>query len=173
MDFDHYGNLLVEVNGFPAVKPSPWLFSDGMGFADEAVWWSSAWGKRPVPHEGLDLVQFTLGAGVQGVFSGFLIVAPVSGVVVDICDDFLAETVWLNPDGQPQHLVLLSHIEPWVVPGQRLVCGDPVGVVCFPVNNVPLHLHLSLLEGQWQRMKALTWDEVHGQSHARFVYPSF
>jgi hypothetical protein len=60
-----------------------------------------------------------------------------------------------------------------VVVGQRLCCGDPVGVVDYPPCTVPLHLHLSVLTGDWQSIETLSWDTVHRQSHARFTDPSF
>ncbi len=172
MDFDQYGQLLITVNK-QDVASSSWLFVDGMGFADEAVWWPSLWQKRPNPHEGLDLVRFSLGSKEKDVFPGFLVISPVSGVVVDICTDFLDKTVWINPENQPDHLVLLSHMQPFVFPGQNVICGDPVGIISFTDRDIPLHLHLSVLRGQWQLIKKLSWQEIHQQRHARFIYPVF
>lgn len=173
MDFNCYGRLLLEANGLSYCDGPPWVFKGGMSFTDSAVWWPSDWLARPVPHEGLDLVHFQTDRGLQMVEAGFMVVAPVSGVVVEICHDYLAKTVWLSADHDSGKLVVLCHIKPKVVVGQRLCCGDPVGVVDYPPCTVPLHLHLSVLTGDWQSIETLSWDTVHRQSHARFTDPSF
>jgi len=173
MDFEQYGRVVLEANGLAYRGVSPWLFADGMGFLDTAVWWPSTWELRPVPHEGLDLVQFTGTSGIKEVGAGFLVVSPVNGVVVEICNDYLAKTVWVTNANKAEHLIALSHVSPMVSTGQRLICGDPVGRITYPVTTVPHHLHLSVLAGKWQAIKRLDWDGVHGQSGVRFIDPCF
>lgn len=173
MNFAEYCGLLLEANGVIATGVSPFIIADGMGLGDDAVWWPSVWQKRPVAHEGIDLVRFRTASGVASVFRGFRIISPVSGTVVAICADFLDKTVWLNPDTQPDVLVLLSHLDPRVTPGQRLVCGDAIGFINYAVSNVPSHLHLSVLAGDWRSISVLDWQGVHDQPFAHFVQPSF
>ncbi len=173
MNFDKYCVLLLEANGVNAPGVSPFIISDGMGLGDDAVWWDSSWDKRPVPHEGIDLVRFKTSSGVVSVFRGFRIISPVSGTVVGISPDFLDKTVWLNPDGRPDVVVVLAHLAPQVTLGQRLVCGDAVGLIDYKVRGVPLHLHVSMLTGAWRSIPVLDWRGVHAQQVAHFVQPSF
>jgi hypothetical protein len=167
----YYGELLIAVNLLNFEESSFWIFDDGMAFNNERIWWGPGDRKRRFPHEGLDFVRFTVGKETHNVFAGFLVPAPVSGTVVNICDDFLDKTVWMSCEKQPGRLVLLAHVHPLVVPGQYVVCGDPVGIITHAMSSVPHHIHLSVLEGQWQLIKVLTWDEMHQQTHARFVDP--
>lgn len=171
MDFYQYGKLLLEANGQAFTSSSPWVFTGGMGFGDEDVWWPSKLKVRPVPHEGLDLVSFKGDLGVKELPGGFRVVSPVAGVVVGRCPDFLAETVWIRLETEPAKMILLAHVNPTVTVGQRLVCGDLVGVVSYPVTNVPLHLHLSVLVGVWQSLAELTWEEVHYAPQLKFINP--
>ncbi len=174
MDLNQYGKLLLEVNDCGYCGASPWVFADGMGFNDEAVWWGSKWEKRPVAHEGVDFVQFTdtLGRLVR-MSLGFVVVSPVAGVVVGVCNDYLAQTLWVRVDQHPQRVVALCHLQTHVRCGQRLCCGDPVGKISYQVKNVPLHLHLSVLFGDWQSMPDLTWEVIHHENYTTFVYPDF
>ncbi len=171
MDFDQYVKLLLEANGQAFRSSSPWIFTDGMGFGDESVWWPSKLKVRPVPHEGLDLVSFRGDFGVKPLFAGFRVVSPVAGVVVGICPDFLAETVWIRSETGVKKVILLAHVDPAVTLGQRLGCGDPVGVISYPVTNVPLHLHLSVLVGALQSLPAMTWEDVHCTAQVKFISP--
>lgn len=174
MYLNQYGKILLEVNGWHCHDSSSWVFTDGMGFGDEAVWWHSKWPKRPVGHEGLDFVQFNDGDGcLVNMFAGFVVISPVTGVVVGLCDDYLAQTLWIRIDQYPQKLVVLSHLHASVTVGDRLCCGDPIGDISYEVKNVPLHLHVSVLSGDWESLPKLTWAEVHRQSLVKFIYPSF
>lgn len=167
----YYGKLLIDVNVSRFEDSSFWIFDDGMVFNNEKIWWGGRDRERRFPHEGLDFVKFTVGEKTRGVFAGFLVPAPVSGIVVTICDDFLDKTVWMSCEKQVNCLVLLAHVHPLVVPGQNVVCGDPVGIITYAMSSIPHHLHFSVLEGQWQLIRNLTWTGIHQQAHARFVDP--
>ena len=171
MFLEYYGELLIKANVSTFEEESCWIFDGGMGFGDAIMWWSPRRRKRRLPHEGLDFVRFTLGQKTQDVSVGFLVVAPVSGIVEGICDDFLDKTVWLSCEKKSDCLVLLSHLHPLVVSGQYVICGDPVGIIMYAEGSVPCHLHLSVLEGQWRLIRVLTWDEIQQQTHARLVKP--
>lgn len=164
----------MEANWYPPLDSGHWQLCDGMGFLEMAVWWESAWPKRPFAYEGLDLREFADGATlVLTVFKGFRVVSPVSGVIVGIFKDFLAETVWIQDSNCPDRVVLLGHVCPTVAVGEWVCCGDVVGDLSYVDRQVPLHLHLSVLSGEWQRIKDRFWAGLLRQNYAQFIYPTF
>lgn len=85
---------LVQHNGLDFHR---WVFLPGMGFGETEKWWDD--GKRPTPHEGLDLCLFEdRTGGICCLNTGDGIPAIHDGTVKGVIKDFLGETVIVAHD---------------------------------------------------------------------------
>ncbi|MFH1217344.1 MAG: hypothetical protein V1706_12655 [Pseudomonadota bacterium] len=171
---DEYGKLLVPLNSalqrkFVALQVLP-----GMGFGDPEKWWCTN-GKRPRPHEGVDICCYVddsqqhclLGESIQVPFFS-------DGKVIAITKDFHASSVFVRERaGEIGHSVAVySHILPVVQCGCKVMKGGPAGMVAPSTGPVPPHLHLSLLKifPGFPR-EHLNWDFLNRCDGSIFVNP--
>lgn len=129
-----------------------WHFLDGMSFKESNKWWADC-GKRPVPHEGVDLLSFVDKSAKIKRLAGDIILPPVQkGVVAKTFPDFLGQTIILkhdliNSEGCYLHSAF-GHVEPLrrYLPGDLVEEGQPLAVLATDNdhNNIPPHLHISI-----------------------------
>lgn len=142
---------LLHVNKISEYGFKTWLIEPGMGFRDSNKWWGK-FGKRPSPHEGVDLRKYNDHQGkTRTLKPGSLIPVIWSGQVKKVMDDLVAKTVIIShkiPDSFGKNLhTFYSHINPGktIQIGAMLSSGAIVGQIAAPqrFSKCPSHLHLS------------------------------
>lgn len=87
---------IVQINKLPISDSREWLFYPGMLFGSCAKWWAD-WKIRYTAHEGLDITFYRTLIGDIGSFDPTVMVpAMADGTVLNICDDFLGQSVIIN-----------------------------------------------------------------------------
>lgn len=145
-----------------------------MAFNDLECWWPTFQKKRPQPHEGIDFFCYEDSLGKVHYLTQHLVPAPCHGRVVALCPDFLGRSVFLQAEKQDgkSGMYVLAHISPHVHVGQILNEGDGVGEVAAVKGDVPAHLHVSFLQGDWRDLpEKLSWSAILAQKKLRFVRP--
>ncbi|MBF0468424.1 MAG: hypothetical protein HQK61_06010 [Desulfamplus sp.] len=88
------------INNLPISDAGEWLFYPGMLFGSHAKWWAD-WGCRYTPHEGVDIAFYrtsnkhyrTFNKDIATLDSTVMVPAMADGVILNICDDFLGQSV--------------------------------------------------------------------------------
>jgi hypothetical protein len=110
-----FTQYLVQQNNLDRQNFFRWAFRPGMGFGETEKWWDI--GKRPTPHEGLDLCFFNDPSGtLRHLCGGDRIPAIYDGTVKGVIKDFLGHTVVVAHDIFDSHgkplLTLYAHTIP-------------------------------------------------------------
>lgn len=171
---DGFGVLFAGTNTQDGHPFRRWLFQPGMGYGEWEFWWPAPGQKRPRAHEGIDFFCYEDGRDRIHSVAQSLVPMPSRAVVIALCTDFLGQSVFLLPDqlAPKRGILVLAHMAPCVQVGQRLQQGDIVGRVAATSGEVPAHLHVSFLEGDWRDLPAkLSWPALLGQQKLRFVRP--
>jgi hypothetical protein len=129
-----------------------WLFQPGMLFQAEVTWWGDQ-GRRPAPHEGLDLCCFEDAGGNEKTLDQHTqIPAAFAGQVVKIERDFLGQSIYMShaifADGGRRLLSAFGHTVPResLQVGSQVAAGEIIAALSgFPRKKTALvpHLHLS------------------------------
>lgn len=171
---DNFGSLFLAVNGQGEHGFGRWVFQPGMAYGDAEFWWSSNQKKRPRSHEGIDFFCYEDSRGMSHSLGRSLVPAPCGGDVIGLCRDFLGQSLFLLADHStsPKGVFVLAHIASDARVGQRVRQGGILGRIAFGRGEVPGHLHVSFLQGDWRDLPGeLSWPALLDQQKLRFVRP--
>jgi hypothetical protein len=158
-----------------------WGFHPGMLFGAAIKWWGDQ-GRRPAPHEGLDLYRFADAAGLTKTVDQLTIIpAAFAGQVVKIHRDFLGQSIFMShaifvPDGR-RLITAFGH----TVPREILPIGGPVaaGEIIATISGFPgkatdllPHLHLTFAWAPEDVSPAqLTWENLGNDPGITLIDP--
>lgn len=160
-----------------------WVFYPGMLPESRLKWWGD-FKNRPGAHEGIDICFYRTRFGqIRHLPAGALVPAWSSGTVLNICDDFLGNTLVVAPEPFvseiTQVLEVYSHLSVCddISPGTELRAGqiiaktadtNAIGSVLSP------HLHLSCIEVPAHiRASALNWSLFPWREKVNVMNPVF
>ena len=158
-----------------------WIFHPGMLFQAEGRWWGDQ-GRRPAPHEGLDLYRFADAAGMtKTVDQHTKIPAAFAGQVVKIHRDFLGQSIYMShvifaADGR-QLISAFGHTVPreTLTIGGSVAAGEIIAAISgFPGKHTDLlpHLHLTFAWGPVDLSPAqLTWENLGNDPGITLIDP--
>ncbi len=141
-------------------KVSDWLFHPGMLFQSPFKWWQNhnnfENGKRKTLHEGIDILFYKdKNRQIQKLKPGALIPAATDGKIINICNDFLGQSIIvLCKSTYQQKLDLIfvyAHIlpDPKVKIGNNIKQGEIIASIAVTLKKktaISPHLHLSAME---------------------------
>lgn len=186
--FFTYLETLAQTNGLGDGKPVQWLFYPGMLFLSPLRWWGSAWPEhqtvRASVHEGLDITYYrTVNGHVKQFAPSIQVPALDNGVVLNICNDFLGQTLVVEPcPGSASNTrVIFTYAHITAEPGLKI--QDPVkknqviAKVCDAScknPEMPSHLHFSCFEVDKKiPLPDLNWDLFSASGTTRMINPLF
>jgi hypothetical protein len=160
--FSDYLETIVQINGLKKdLKRSQgsgvkvqWLFHSGMLFLSRDKWWGN-FKHRSSEHEGIDICFYRSGHGKTQCFDDSIKVPAMDGgVIVNICNDFLGQTIVIQhqkDNGEKRQILFIyAHITPSqnIKPGQDIKKSSVIARVCNTHKNpqLPPHLHFSCIE---------------------------
>jgi hypothetical protein len=130
-----------------------WVLHPAMLFGSNHKWWDD-FGERNTAHEGLDLCCYRTNDGdIQYLNESTKVPVIFAGRVVEVCSDFLGESVFVSHDiynsNKRRLHTIYGHIKPGdnVCPGARLNEGDIIGILSNKRKSsgvIPYHLHISI-----------------------------
>lgn len=153
--FTKFLGSLSRLNKLEKKGPVQWYFYPGMLFSTMDKWWGN-FGFRATLHEGIDITYYSDGSGTLCQFNSHTrIPALKSGMVLNICDDFLGKSIIIEPFHRHHaldsrilfiyaHIVPLQHIHQGCV----VMEDEPIATVSHTRKNpqLPPHLHFSCIE---------------------------
>jgi hypothetical protein len=144
--------FLVQENHLSERGFRAWVFDPEMLYGAARMWWSDR-GRRPLPHEGLDLCLYRgLTPAIRRLDVDTRVPAMYDGSVVRLSDDFIGRSVMVAcrfPDRPGVTYALYGHTRPrpGLAVGQGVRQGEVVAQLA-PVtrarSRVWPHLHVSL-----------------------------
>jgi murein DD-endopeptidase MepM/ murein hydrolase activator NlpD len=158
-----------------------WLFHPGMLFGAQLKWWGDQ-GRRPAPHEGLDLYRFADAAGrTQALDQLTQIPAAFAGRVVKILPDFLGQSIFMShavfaPDGR-QLITAFGHTVPrdFLPIGAAVAAGEIIAAISGfsgKAADLPPHLHLTFAWAPADLSPAqLTWENLGRDAAITLIDP--
>jgi murein DD-endopeptidase MepM/ murein hydrolase activator NlpD len=166
-----YSRQLVECNGLGEAGFARWTFHPGMLFRAQEKWWGD-WGRRPTPHEGIDLVLYTDEPGrLLELDESTRIPVMFDGEVVKIEKDYLGQSVYVDhgiDDGHGRRLwTMYGHTRPadHVRPGERVRRGEVIARLTKKKTKTTgprPHLHLTMTwVSQERALGELRWETLH------------
>ena len=163
-----FTQLILKQNSWCEAAFSKWIFSPGMLFQSIDKWWGD-FGKRPTPHEGLDLCLYEdTGGRLHHLNASTQIPVIADCRVVKIMDDFLGKTVMLEHDLPEKDgglfLTIFGHAKPDknLCVDDRFKKGDVICTVSEPEKlKILPHLHITMAKVLQQNTYAgLNWDTI-------------
>ena len=154
MSFTTYLNQIAHCNNLsPNIQ---WLFYPGMLQDSPDKWWDD-FKYRHAIHEGIDICFFKCPSDnkIKTLGPKAPIPAMASGIVRNVCPDFLGQTIVVEPDGfesEPRRiLTIYSHQtpEPGILPGKRVMENQIISRIFdtrLKKSKLLSHLHLSWIE---------------------------
>ncbi len=152
-DFTQYLAALASANRLG--HDIEWVFYPGMLPESRLKWWGD-FTTRPAAHEGIDICFYRTRTGqIRHLPPGAPVPAWSSGTVLNICDDFLGNTLVVAPEsvasGGTRVLEVYSHLSvcETIRPGSGLQTGQIIARIAdtHAIGSVlSPHLHLSCIE---------------------------
>lgn len=180
--FSDFLSAISQVNGLGNGGKVDWLFHCGMLFSSREKWWGD-FGFRHSVHEGIDITYFrTPQKQLQCFDDSIRIPAMEDGILINICDDFLGQTLVVEHgstrDSNRQILFAYAHIipEPHMKKGRIIKKQELIARVCDTRKNplLPPHLHFSCFEvGQTVPCEHLDWTLFSNNFKANPIHPFF
>ncbi len=181
--FSKYLDTLSRLNNLGDGKPVRFLFHHGMLFSSQAKWWGD-FGLRASIHEGIDITYYI---DAQENFHNFdesiRVPAMESGIVLNICDDFLGQSIVIEPfrstgKNDMRVIFVYAHINVMAhVFSNAIVMEHEVLASIGPNQKnpqLPPHLHFSCFEVPRKiRADALNWDFFTRTNQIRMIHPLF
>ena len=174
-----FSQLLLEQNGWDKENFSKWIFTPGMLFQSMDKWWGD-FGRRTIPHEGLDLCLYEDHKG-EYRHLGETTEIPVmfDCRVVNIINDFLGKTIMMEhavPDENGDlFLSIYGHakIKTPLHVNDTLQRGDIVCTVSEPTKTKILpHLHVTMAKvSPGLAYKNLNWDTLPKSNYLSLTDP--
>lgn len=149
--FFNYLDAIASINRLGNGQRTQWFFYPGMLFQSNDTWWGD-FQNRISSHEGIDLTYYkNLSGSINSFTPETKIPSLDEGVIVNICKDFLGQTIVVEHDNKfhPGHRLIFTyaHITPDTTlhPGDRVIKNQVIGHVCDTHTNPSLtpHLHFS------------------------------
>lgn len=180
--FSDYLGAIARVNGLGNGESVEWLFHCGMLFSSRDKWWGD-FQFRHAAHEGIDITYFRTRTDKTDCFDDDIRVPAMDdGVVLNICDDFLGQTLVVghkpltHPDSQI--LFAYSHIIPEgrIKKGQLIKKERVIARVSHTRKNpqLPPHLHFSCFETiQKVQCEHLNWQLFSDSLKVNMIHPVF
>ena len=144
---------LVACNGLGETGFERWAFTPGMLFGAQGKWWGDG-GRRPRPHEGIDLCLYTDKAGqALRLPESSRIPVMFDGEIIKIEEDFVGKSLYVGheiDDGQGRQLfTIYGHTKPenGVRTGGGFRQGEVIATLSSAerrIAGVFAHLHLSV-----------------------------
>lgn len=129
-----------------------WVFQPGMRFNSSEKWWGDL-GRRPTPHEGLDLCSFEdLNGTIKTLGRHTRIPAAFAGEVVKIEPDFLGQSIYIRHEisdaGGRQLYSAYGHTLPVdsLAIGAQVAAGELIAVMsdfAGKKSAIQPHLHIT------------------------------
>ena len=120
-----------------------------------AKWWGD-FRYRKTCHEGLDIGMYRdINHKIVWVHPKVKVPAMAPGTVLNVCHDFLGESVIVHyrecPENNSRFIIIYSHIQPLpdMNPGKTIVRDEILGNIADTTgrkSKIPCHLHISLME---------------------------
>ncbi|MCF6246870.1 MAG: hypothetical protein L3J69_05860 [Desulfobacula sp.] len=181
--FKTYLNTLSRINDLGKGNPVQWHFHCGMLFLTKDKWWGD-FKVRNCVHEGIDITYYKTAPGKwQQLNETIMVPAMESGIVLNICDDFLGKTIIIQPflpviNSEVRILFVYAHIEPMndIQKDSIVFQGSCLATLSHTKKNpqLPPHLHLSCFEVPKSiRAKDLNWNLFSKPDVVRLIHPVF
>jgi murein DD-endopeptidase MepM/ murein hydrolase activator NlpD len=180
--FSDYLETISQVNGLGNAQPVQWLFHSGMLFSTRDKWWGDFKFRQSV-HEGIDITYFrTIPDELRQFDTSIKVPAMADGVIVNICDDFLGQTLVVEHENSlgfnRRILFVYAHIIPEknLKPGHIIKRGATIARVCDTHKNpqLPPHLHFSCFEVSHQvQPEQMNWDLFSKSRDINLIHPVF
>lgn len=149
-----------------------------MLFGSRKKWWNSP-GKRPAPHEGLDICFFrTVSGDIGRLGSKTRVPCPFRARVVGLMNDFIGQTIVFHPlnDGIENLYFFFAHLRPdaGVSEGRCFSRGECFARIAPVADNrdIPAHLHISVAERSvLPADEDLSWPVLNRRATGAFIDP--
>ncbi len=176
-----FNRQLAECNGLCDAGFDRWAFHAGMLFRAREKWWGDR-GRRPRPHEGIDLVLYTNEPGhLRELDESTRIPVMFDGEVIKIEKDYLGQSVYVGhgiDDGHGRRLwTMYGHTTPLehVRPGTRVRQGEIIASFTEKRKKTTgprPHLHLTMAWVSPERaLRELSWETLHDPEIAILLDP--
>ncbi len=160
-----------------------WYFHCGMLFLTKDKWWGDFKLRNSV-HEGIDITYYKAASDSWRQLNEAILVPTMeSGIVLNICDDFLGKTIVTQPflpmtNSDSRILLVYAHIEPWndIQIDSIILEGCSIATLSHTKKNpqLPPHLHLSCFEVPKNiPAKELNWNLFSKSDVVRLIHPLF
>ena len=180
--FSRYLQAIARVNGLDNGLTIEWLFYSGMSFLSREKWWGD-FKTRHAIHEGIDITYFRTGPNELKCFDDSTKVPAMDdGVILNICDDFLGQTLVVEQKNSPGFNTRVLFAYAHIIPEKNLKIGQTIqkGNVIARVSDthknpeLPPHLHFSCLEAPGQcQPEDLDWKLFSGGIRVNLIHPVF
>ncbi len=155
---------LIESNKKYMADYERWIFHNGMLFNSFDKWWGDK-GKRPTPHEGIDLCLFECGDScIKKLDENINVPASFSGEIMKIEKDFLGESIFIKHNIEKNNrclYTLYGHLKPFCILGKEVGHGEIIGKVSNSSVKISPHIHISFA---WVLKnlspKDITWNNL-------------
>ncbi len=148
MNKSRFTDNFIKVNGL-GDKFKEWVLYPGMPFNSEDKWWGNL-SKRDSLHEGLDLCFYKdKDEIIYTIEEDMKIPAMYDGVVVEIINDFIGQTVIIKHDMPDEFIAFYAHTTPedYISIGKTVKEGELIASVAGlkeSKSGLSPHLHLSI-----------------------------
>lgn len=149
--FFQYLDSIARINKLGNGGKVQWHFYSGMLFSSWDKWWAD-FGERASAHEGIDITYFKHQSGsINCLNSGTMVPALGNGRIINICSDFLGQTLVVEHNQTASSEYRLIYTYAHILPDKHLKCDDiipkdhVIGQICAPqkTSQPPPHLHFS------------------------------
>ncbi len=181
--FITYLSTITRINDLGKGNPVRWHFHCGMLFLTNNKWWGDFKLRNSI-HEGIDITYYkTAQEKWQQLNETILVPAMESGIVLNICDDFLGKTIITQPflpmnNSDNRILLAYAHIEPWndIQKDSIVLEGSSIATLSHTKKNpqLPPHLHLSCFEiPKSIPDNELNWNLFSKSKVVQLIHPLF
>ena len=184
--FSDYLDVISQVNNLSCSlgngQKVQWLFHCGMLFSSMDKWWGD-FKFRHSAHEGIDITYYRTHPGEMLCFDdSFKVPAMDDGIILNICDDFLAQTLVIEHKNSISSSKRILFAYAHIIPEKGLKIGNiiqkkaVVARVCDTYKNplLPPHLHFSCFEiSKEVEPKHLNWDLFSSDPGINLIHPVF
>lgn len=169
-------------NGLGDSRKVLWLFHCGMLFSSKDKWWGD-FKLRHSPHEGIDITYYRTYPDEMHTFDDSIkIPAMDDGIILNICDDFLAQTLVVEHKNSIDFNQRILFVYAHIIPEKNLKAGhiikkkDVIARVCDTHKNpqLPPHLHFSCFEVLKNvQPEHLNWNLFSKNRDVNLIHPVF
>jgi len=184
--FCDYLQAISQINGLAAGlgngQKIQWLFHCGMLFSSKDKWWGD-FKFRQSAHEGIDITYYRTNPDEILCFDDRIKVPAMdNGVILNICDDFLAQTIVVEHETSIFSNQRILFVYAHVIPENNLETGhiikkqDVIARVSDTYKNpqLPPHLHFSCFEVLKKiPLEHLNWNLFSKNLKVNLIHPVF